>query len=213
VAKNAIRDRKARETRARIARTALQLFIDQGYAETTVDQIAEAADVGRRTVFDHFSTKEAMLFDHLVVRNEVAIRHLQDRPASEPAVVSMHAVMRELCEQGYDRELLALIRTVLKTEPRFAYTQLSVGVRAFEKDLVATLENRLGRQSSLEILAVVLASQAWLDTAIRLYLLDGRHSLVKYFDEVIATWVRITAEDLRVSLEASDAAAAHQPPG
>lgn len=213
VAKNTIRDRKVKETRARIARTALELFIAQGYAETTVDQIAEAADVGRRTVFDHFPTKEAMLFDHLVVRHEVAVQRLRDRPASEPAIVSLHAVMRELCEKGYDREFLALIRTVLETEPRFAYAQLSIGVREFEKDLVGTLENRLARpQSSLEIRAVTLAAQAWLDTAIRLYLLEGRHSLVEYFDEVVATCVRVTTEDLRVSLEASNAAPAYQPP-
>jgi AcrR family transcriptional regulator len=202
VAKPAIRDRKVKETRTRIARAALDLFISQGYTETTVDQIAEAADVGRRTVFDHFPTKEAMLFDHLVVRNEVAIQRLRDRPASEPAIVSLHVVMRELCEHGYDRDLLALIRTVLKTEPRFAYAQLSIGARAFEKDLVATLEDRLGaQQSSLEIWAVTLTAQAWLDTAIRVYLFDGKHSLVEYFDEVIATCVRFTAADLRVTLE------------
>ena len=199
-----MRDRKAKETRARIAKTALELFIRQGFTETTLVQIAEAADVGRRTIFDHFLTKEAILFDHLVIRQEVAIQRLRDRPSSEPVVVSLHAVMRELCEEGYDRELLTQIRTVLKTEPRFAYAQLSIGIRAFEKDLVATLEHRLGeQQSSLEVRALVLMSQAWFDTAIRVYLFEGRRSLVEYFDEVVATCVRVTAHDLRVSLEAT----------
>ena len=201
MAKTTIRDRKAKETRARIARTALELFISQGYAETTLDQIAEAADVGRRTIFDHFPTKEAILFDHLLVRHQVAIDRLRDRPASEPPVVSLHAVVRELCEQGYDRELLALIRTVLKTEPRFAYAQLSIGIRQFEKDLLSVLENRLGQQRpSLETWTVVLMAQAWLDTAIRVYLFEGRRSLVEYFDEVVATCARITSEDLRANL-------------
>ena len=168
VAKTTIRDRKVKETRARIARTALELFISQGYAETTLDQIAEAAEVGRRTIFDHFPTKEAILFDHLLVRHEVAIKHLQDRPPAEPAIIGLHAVMRELCEQGYDRELLALIRTVLTLEPQFAYAQLSIGARVFEKDLLSTLEQREGEpQSSLEAWAMVLLAQTWLDTAIR----------------------------------------------
>jgi AcrR family transcriptional regulator len=199
VAKTTIRDRKVKETRARIARTALELFISQGYAETTLDQIAEAAEVGRRTIFDHFPTKEAILFDHLLVRHEVAIRHLQDRPASEPAIVGLHAVMRELCEHGYDRELLALIRTVLTMEPQFAYAQLSIGARAFEKDLLSTLEHRQGHpQSSLEAWAAVLMAQTWLDTAIRVYLFEGSNTLVEYFDEVVATCIRLMAEDLRL---------------
>jgi AcrR family transcriptional regulator len=202
VAETTMRDRKAKETRARIARTALELFISQGYTETTLDQIAEAADVGRRTIFDHFPSKEAMLFDHLLVRNEVAIKHLQDRPASEPAVVSLYTVMRELCEQGYDREFLALIRTVLESEPQFAYAQLSIGIRAFEKDLLAVLHDRLGQQeSSLETWALVLMAQTWLDTAIRVYLFEGGSSLVEYFDQVVAACMRIMAEDFRLGFE------------
>jgi AcrR family transcriptional regulator len=197
-----MRERKAKETRARIARTALDLFIRQGYAETTFDQIAEAADVGRRTIFGHFPSKEAILFDHLVVRNEVAIVRLQDRPASEPAIFSLYTVMRELCEQGYDRELLALIRTILKTEPQFAYAQLSIGIRAFEKNLLSVLHDRLGQQqSSLETWALVLMAQSWLDTAIRVYLFEGKSSLVEYFDEVVATCMRIMGEDFRVRLQ------------
>jgi AcrR family transcriptional regulator len=202
VAETTMRDRKAKETRARIARTALELFISQGYAETTLDQIAEAADVGRRTIFDHFATKEAILFDHLLVRQAVAIQHLHDRPAAEPPIVGLHAVMRELCIQGYDRDLLALIRTVLKTEPQFAYAQLSIGARAFERDLLSVIEDRLGQQeSSLKAWAVVLMAQTWLDTAVRIYLFEGGRSLVEYFDEVVATCMRMVAEDLRVGLE------------
>ena len=152
-----MRDRKTKETRARIARTALELFISQGYAETTLDQIAEAADVGRRTIFDHFPSKEAMLFDHLIVRHEVAIKHLQDRPASEPAIVGLYTVMRGLCEQGYDREFLALIRAVLKAEPQFAYAQSVDWYPCVQKDLLSVLHHRLGQQqSSLDTWALVL---------------------------------------------------------
>jgi AcrR family transcriptional regulator len=211
VAETTTRDRKTKETRARIARAALDLFIEQGFAETTVDEIAGAADVGRRTVFDHFPTKEAILFDHLVVRREEAIQRLQDRPISEPAIISLHAVMRDLCEQGYDRQLLAEIRTVLKTEPRLAYAQLSIGLRVFEKNLLVTLENRLGKQgSSLEIRALVLMAQAWADTAIRVYLFEGKRSLVEYFDEVVATCIRVTVNDLQRG-EASSKAASRRP--
>jgi AcrR family transcriptional regulator len=190
-----IRDRKTRETRARIAQAALKLFATKGFAETSFDDISEAADVGRRTIFDHFRTKEAILFDHLVVRNDDAIRRLRDRPEGEPAIVSLYVTMRELCDQGYDREYLAQIRAVLKTEPRLAYAQLSIGIRAFEKSLLFELERRLGpHESSLALRALLLTVLAWVDAANRVYLFEGDRSLVEYFDEVVVTCLAAAAE-------------------
>jgi AcrR family transcriptional regulator len=56
-----LRARKRRETRQRLAETGLKLFLAQGYEETTLDQIAEAAGVSRRTVFHYFAQKEDIL--------------------------------------------------------------------------------------------------------------------------------------------------------
>jgi AcrR family transcriptional regulator len=55
------RARKARETRERIAQTALALFLKQGFEQTTLDAIADAADISRRTFFHYFESKEAIL--------------------------------------------------------------------------------------------------------------------------------------------------------
>jgi AcrR family transcriptional regulator len=192
------------ETRARIANAALELFVHRGYAETTIDQIAEAAGVGRRTVFRHFPTKEAILFDHLAVRRDFAIQRLQARPLSEPPLVSLHAVLRELCAQGYDRRLLAQIRAVLALDPRFAGEELSFGFRAFEKTLIATLESRMGQgASSLEIQALTEMAESWFLTAVRAYLKQGRQSLVDYFDEVVVACARSVGRDLVVPLPAA----------
>ncbi|GEM_PF-2605007 len=202
VAETRDRDRRANETRARIAEVALDLFVRQGYAETTIDQIAAAAHVGRRTVFRHFASKEAMLFDHLVVRREVALRLLRERPESEPALVSLHAVLRELCVEGYDRRLLAQIRAVLATQPRFAAEQLSVGIREFTKGIVSTLENRRGDEhSTLEIRALTLMAMGWFVAAAHVYLVEGRPSLVECFDEVVATCIHSSVRDLSPSLQ------------
>ena len=55
------RERKKRETRWRLMTAALHLFLEQGYDATTVEQIAEAADVAKGTFFNYFETKEAIL--------------------------------------------------------------------------------------------------------------------------------------------------------
>nr|HID12381.1 TetR/AcrR family transcriptional regulator [Anaerolineae bacterium] len=55
------RERKKQETRQRLMEAALRLFREQGYDATTVEEIAEAADVAKGTFFNYFETKEAIL--------------------------------------------------------------------------------------------------------------------------------------------------------
>jgi TetR/AcrR family transcriptional regulator, cholesterol catabolism regulator len=55
------RDRHRQATRTRILDAALALFLERGYAATTVDEIADRADVARRTLFNHFVRKQDLL--------------------------------------------------------------------------------------------------------------------------------------------------------
>lgn len=55
------RERRKQEVRDRIVAASERLFAAQGYDGTTVDQIAEAADVAQKTFFNHFPTKHALL--------------------------------------------------------------------------------------------------------------------------------------------------------
>jgi AcrR family transcriptional regulator len=57
------RTRKRLATRQAISDTATRLFFERGFDTVTIDDIAEAADVGRKTVFNHFARKEDMFFD------------------------------------------------------------------------------------------------------------------------------------------------------
>jgi AcrR family transcriptional regulator len=192
-----IRERKVHETRARIAEAALDSFVNHGYADTTIDDIAEAAGVSRRTVFRHFATKEAILLDHLAARRDFAVRRLLERPQSEPPLVSLHAVFRELAQQGYERRLLIQIRQVLRIDPRFAEEKLGLDFVSFRANLIAALENRTGnRHSAAELLALTEMAQSWFIAAIRLYFKRGKGSLVEYFDEAVEACVRPTVSDL-----------------
>ena len=58
-----LRERNKRETRSRITQAALDLFLRNGYEATTLDDIASAAAISRRTFFYYFKSKEAILMD------------------------------------------------------------------------------------------------------------------------------------------------------
>lgn len=55
------RERRAAETRLRLFRSAIQLFADRGFSNVTVEDITEAADVGKGTFFNYFESKDHVL--------------------------------------------------------------------------------------------------------------------------------------------------------
>jgi AcrR family transcriptional regulator len=55
------RERRSADTRERLFRAALKLFADKGFTETTVEDITNAADVGKGTFFNYFPSKEHIL--------------------------------------------------------------------------------------------------------------------------------------------------------
>src|SRR5579859_2374413 len=78
-----VRDEQARRTRRAIVTAAHDLFLAQGYAATTIDAIAEAARVSRRTVFNSAGGKVALLklaLDWAIVGDDEPVV-LADRPA------------------------------------------------------------------------------------------------------------------------------------
>jgi AcrR family transcriptional regulator len=192
------RERNPAAKRARIAQAALELFKAQGFADTTIDQIAEAADVGRRTIFEHFSTKEAILFDHLVVRREGALEQLRARPADEPPIVSLHEMMRYLSDQGYDRSFLDQIRAVLAAEPGLTLQEISMGDLAFHNKAVEILQSRPGAsaQDAPELHALTEMVMGWFLTAVRVYFKERRPSLKRCYEDIAAACVRASVEHL-----------------
>jgi len=65
------RERKKEETRGRILKAAFKLFVQNGFESTTIDQIADEADIGKGTFYNYFSSKEAALngfIDELTVQ-------------------------------------------------------------------------------------------------------------------------------------------------
>src|ERR1700751_3852365 len=81
-----LRERKKQQTRETIARAALRLFAEQGYDETTLAEIAEAADVAPRTIFAYFESKEDILLcEEGSFLNDLK-RRLENRPSDTTTV-------------------------------------------------------------------------------------------------------------------------------
>jgi AcrR family transcriptional regulator len=89
-----LRERKKARTRAAIREHALRLFSEQGYAATTVDQIAEAADVSPSTFFRYFPAKEdVVLTDDY---DPVLIDAVRAQPADVPPIQAIRTAIREV---------------------------------------------------------------------------------------------------------------------
>lgn len=94
-------DRQSRKrlvTRQAISNAATQLFIERGFDQVTVDEIAAAADVGRMTVFNHFPRKEDMFFDRDEEGRELlrnALRQCNPRVAIETLRLLAHRLVAE----------------------------------------------------------------------------------------------------------------------
>lgn len=82
------RERKKLEIRDRLYASALDLFVERGFEATTMDDIAERADVARATVFNHFPQKTAFLFEWGQRRRDrvaetMASEHVAELPAAD----------------------------------------------------------------------------------------------------------------------------------
>lgn len=78
-----LRERKKRRTRQTLIETAVRLFDEQGYDQTTVAAVAAAADVSTKTFFNYFPSKEAVLFADTGERIELAVRLITDHKDQE----------------------------------------------------------------------------------------------------------------------------------
>lgn len=128
------RERQAALTRRHIARTAVEQFVAQGYATTTVASVAKAAGVSAQTVYNGFGTKAALLKEgyDLVLAGDAEAVPLSERPAVRALYADPDPVA---FLQGYAR----LGRTLLDRVGPLAL-QIGAGALSGDPDLVALRE-------------------------------------------------------------------------
>ncbi|WP_223691013.1 TetR/AcrR family transcriptional regulator [Leifsonia poae] len=114
-----LRDRKRARTRAAIVAAGTELFARHGYDETTVADIAVAADIGTRTFFSYFTSKEELLFPENDARLQTALDAIDARgSADRPADLLLRALGDPRLESGEIVSPLAALRLrLMETVP------------------------------------------------------------------------------------------------
>jgi AcrR family transcriptional regulator len=167
-----LRERKKAQTRASIQEHAWRLFLEHGFEETTVQEIADAAGVSQMTFFRHFPTKEAALADDDY--DPVLMEAIAQRPAGEPVMETVRLAIAEGLKEIYarDRESL-LMRTRLMLSTPSLQASLWQEQQETKARVVAALEERDGAPATFEIEVQAAAAFAALLTAVTAWARDG----------------------------------------
>jgi AcrR family transcriptional regulator len=149
-------ERRKRRTRQAIQAAALQLFAERGYRETTINDIAERADVAPRTVTVHFPAKEEMLFDAEPFTLDSLSKRLAARGPHETALEAlrdwMATTMTEAETNGSDMDgrfwkRRALRARIITTEPELR-GRARASYYPFERILAEAIGKDLGQSAN-----------------------------------------------------------------
>jgi AcrR family transcriptional regulator len=100
-----LRERKKQRTRDALVCAAVRLFEQNGYEQTTVAEIAAAADVSTRTFFLHFPAKEDVLFANAEVRIDTGLQAIAERSPGEPISDVLAGAMTHMITNSFTGDL------------------------------------------------------------------------------------------------------------
>jgi AcrR family transcriptional regulator len=151
------RDRKKQATRQALRQAALQLVAERGFANVTIEDITEVADVAPRTFFNYFPSKESAVIGADPDRVELMRVTLMGRPVGESPVEALRAVLvqytgaiaSEVDDLGEGREAWFRRYGVAREDPdlRGAY---AAHISQLEHGIVDALSWRLGKDPACD---------------------------------------------------------------
>lgn len=146
-----LRERKKIKTRTAIRDATYALIREQGYDATTVEQIAERAEVSPSTVFRYFPTKE-----DIVLTDEydpLLLEEIRKRPADEPWIDTLRYVMRKAVGAGLEGDSADLrLRSHLMVQVPAVRSRMLESMSVTGKLLTQAIAERTGRDpESLEV--------------------------------------------------------------
>ena len=112
-----MRERKKRRTRQLIRDTAVRFFMERGFDAVTVAEIAREADVSEATVFNHFPTKEDLVYGQMEVFENELLEAVRNRPPGQSALAAyagfVFTIRGLMTEQQGPEQVAAWARLVL----------------------------------------------------------------------------------------------------
>ncbi|MFD7666253.1 TetR/AcrR family transcriptional regulator [Streptomyces sp. NPDC059788] len=117
------RERKKAQTRQALADAALRLFLERGYEQVGVKEIADAADVSVTTLFKHFAGKEALVFDQDDDIEAALVAAVRDRAPGQSVLQALREYVLLSEKDHAHPEIAAFIRLVSDTPALRDYAQ------------------------------------------------------------------------------------------
>jgi AcrR family transcriptional regulator len=180
-----LRERKKAKTKALIQVQALRLFTEQGYDGTSVEQIAEAAEVSPSTFFRYFPTKEAVVLHDIL--DPLIIENFRSQP---PELNSVQAIRRALKKVYSDLPEDQLQREMKRSELMHVVPELQsamLGEYAKNIGLISNLiAQRTGRSAddiSVRVLAGAIIGVI-MSALLQAYE-DPKADYLRYYDEAL----------------------------
>jgi AcrR family transcriptional regulator len=156
-----LRERKKRAARQTIAATARRLFAERGFDAVTVAQVATAADVSEKTVFNHFPTKEDLAFAGREEGIAQFVAAIAGRPPGSSVLdvfrAQTHTVL-DVFVAGGDQDLLAVARIVRGS--RELQERLTVGWEAGAAAITAAIAETSGVDDD-DLMPAIVARILW----------------------------------------------------
>ena len=140
-----LRERKRQQTRERLTQAAMALFLDRGFEATTLDDIASAADISRRSFFHYFASKEDVVFAWQEESTAGLIAAVAARPANESMLAAAENAIYAMVRQLKPGEAIAIAR--LKRDNPALQARDQVKHEKLERALAEALGKRAGHKT------------------------------------------------------------------
>ncbi len=162
-----LRERKRRETLKRITDTGMRLFVSKGYDATTLDDIAAAAGISRRTFFHYFKSKDDILLSMQSGLGEMIAAALREQPQGKRPLDAVRDALLKVSARYRQDEIIAIDRLMrsspaVQARKQASYVQHEEAIFAALRELWPDPK----RETALRLVAMIAIGAARLSTDI-----------------------------------------------
>jgi AcrR family transcriptional regulator len=169
-----LRARKKRAAHEAIAATARRLFAERGFDAVTVAEVAAAADVSEKTVFNHFATKEDLAFAGREEGLKLLVANIAERPPGDSVLDAFRALTNTLIDDfiAGGREDLLTVAKIIRGS-RTLQERLTVGWESGAAAVTAAVAEASGASADDLVPRMVARTLWWTHRSIFLLALNG----------------------------------------